>query len=114
MLCGLPDLDQYAKDMKELNFRFVSLCRELARHDRVLACQYFGVSGHFVDRISSASTQDLRDLADNPNLMFRPRNGMGLDVALGAIMAKDVSEQQMRGIRNASMLSDGNAAEAAA
>lgn len=100
----MPDVSGIERDIADMNFTFLRTCRELARHDKVMAAHRFGVSAHFVDRIIRATTADLQQLAKTGSVMFQPRVGMALEVVLGAILAPEISESGVQNIRTASLL----------
>lgn len=111
MFSGYPELGHFEKEAERLNFDFLRLVSELARHDRAIAALKFNVSPHFADRISRATTEDLRELARSDTFMFQPRSHVVLDISLGTILSPGVTASQAAAIRLASELTDSGVEE---
>lgn len=106
MPSGLPNLASLDRDVSAFNERWFLLIREVARHDKVLASAKFGLSALFVDRISRASVDDIRALADSPCLLMVPRSSIALETMLTSISDSGITQSQVEDIRFVSILSE--------
>lgn len=106
MSSGLPNLSYLDKDISAFNERWLLLIREVARHDKVLASAKFGLSPLFVDRISRATVDDIKELADSPVLLMTPRSSIALETMLTSISDSGISRAQVEDIRFVSVLSE--------
>lgn len=106
MSSGLPNLAALDRDVSAFNERWLLLIREVARHDKVLASGKFGLSALFVDRISRASIDDIKTLADSPLLMMVPRSSIALETLLTSISDTGITKSQVEDIRFVSILAE--------
>lgn len=106
VICGVKDLADINRDIAKLNFQYLSLIRLMAREDKMLAQQRFGIHGLTVDRIARMSMDDIEQLANSSNMMFQVRSNAALDIMIHHMTNPDVSATQVENLRMASMLCD--------
>lgn len=105
MYSNLPNMKVFDRDLIDLNLRYFHLMREIARHDRAFACNRFGVSLVFIDRLCQASNKELEELTKEAGLLMQVRsNGAPVEILLGYIMSGDSSEERISTLRAAQQL----------